>query len=162
MRTTIVAVIALLATLDISAEPQQPTGRGPGRGVTLTRSASKYQQLESQILGAMQERKAQGVNALVAPDLEVWSAERSGSIGRDEWLQAGLASRLESFRIRDVAVREFGEQAIVSFLLERRVTGRTTVSTDFVVDIWDVRRDVLLVRYVSTPTSPAPSSRGRE
>jgi len=162
MRLTIVTFMVLLATLGISAEPAQPTGRGPGRGVTLTRSAAKYQQLENQILGALQEKGAPRLNALVAPDLEVWSAERSGSIGLDEWMQEGFASRLESFRVRDIAVHEFGEQNIVSFLLERHVAGRATVTTDFVVDVWDARRDVLRVRYVSKPASPAPPSRGRE
>ena len=154
--------MALCASRPLSAQPVQPTGRGPGRGGTLTRGASKYQELESRILSAIQARSVEQLHALVAPDLEVWSAEKSGAIGREEWQQASFASRLASFRVREIAVREFGEQAIVSFLLERYGAGSRLVATDFVVDVWDVRTDVLRVRYVSTPAHPSTPTRGRE
>ena len=67
-------------------------------------------------------------------------------------------------RVRDLAVREFGDVAVVSFFLDPTAHGKTR-SPLYVVDVWRQAEHKLAVRYVSQPAHAlqAPSRpRGRE
>jgi len=65
---------------------------------------------------------------------------------------------LKSFRVRNMAVHEFGEVAVVSFLLDRSgsVNGKAMSPVLYVVDVWRTKDDKLTVRYASAPANPAP------
>ena len=158
-RGLVSCLLAAAASTSPSAVATAQGGRGgpPAQGSTgaLTRSASKYFDLETRLLGALQDRHAADSSALLASDFEVWSAERADATTRDAFIAAGLPAGIRSFRVRGITVRELGDQAIVSFLLELREPTGTTRSTAFVVDVWSVRTNQLTVRYVSQPAKPA-------
>ena len=61
-----------------------------------------------------------------------------------------------------MAVHDFGDVSVVSFLLERGGTqnGKPMSPVLFVVDVWQHDRDRLAVRYASAPpANPAPDEK---
>lgn len=142
----------------LMAQDQRPTGGLPGgaRSVTPTRTVTKYTALESNLFQALQESNRQGAENILAPDFESWSAEKIPPMPRGEWLQAYVGN-LKSFNIRNMAVREFGDVAVVSFLLVRSGTlsGKAMSPVLFIVDVWRQNGDKLAVRYASAPANPA-------
>jgi hypothetical protein len=116
-------VLALLSSLLYSQNQTRAGGESPGNAAgTLTRSASRYHDLETRLLQALQDKNDQEVTQLLSDDFEMWSAEKTGSTSRREWQRGWFESNLSSFRIREITVRELGEIAVVSFLLNRRTT----------------------------------------
>jgi len=67
--------------------------------------------------------------------------------------------------VRDLAVRELGDVAVVSFFLDHAAARATATATLYVVDVWRQADGRLTARYESQPTHPvaAPTRpRGRE
>lgn len=153
-------LLILIVTLPalLLAQDQRPTGGLPGgaRSITPTRTVTKYTALESNLFEALQENNKQGAENILDRDFESWSAEKVAPMPRSEWLQAYLGN-LKSFNIRNMAVREFGDIAVVSFLLVRSGTlrGRAMTPVLFIVDVWRQNGDKLAVRYASAPANPA-------
>jgi hypothetical protein len=155
--------LLVLAMLSLGfVQERAPTGRGAAGQTTLTRSASRYQDLEIRLIQALQDRSDSTLNQLLANDFEEWSAERSGATSKRAWRQAAFAMRVQPSVVRDLTVREFGDTAVVSFLLEAEPTGRDAPATAFVVDIWTRSTNTLQVRYRSIPVKPAPDRRRHE
>jgi hypothetical protein len=159
-RSLTLVVLAILSSA--FAQDRAPGGRGAPGQPTLTRSASKYQALEVSLIEALGDRSGSKLDRILAGDFEVWSAERSGPTLRQDWQKAAFATRVQPSRIRDLTVREFGEIAVVSFLLEGDPAGRGATPTVFVVDIWTQSTNTLNVRYLSTPAKPAPGQLRRQ
>ena len=155
MRKLIVASVLFVSQFSI-AQSQAPAAHGAGG--TLTRSASKYKDLETALLQAQQDKRQDDVNRMVDDDFEVWSAEKNEPTPRDVWVQGWMTGNSSWFQIRNVAVREFGDIAVVSFLLDRRgeMGDKPVTPTVFVVDVWRQGTSKLVVRYVSSPGKPAP------
>jgi hypothetical protein len=154
------AVVLFAASLPVllSAQGPVPGGRG-GATETLTRSAGKYQDLEMQLIRALEDKSQDALDRILAEDFEVWSAERTEPTSRQDWTRAGFTARVRSSRVRQITVREFGDTAVVSFLLERQLTAAGVTSTLFVVDVWNAAANRLSVRYVSVPRRPAPAQK---
>jgi hypothetical protein len=146
----------------VSAQDRAPTGRGAPGQTTLTRSASKYQALELTLIQALQSRIDSQLNTILASDFEVWSAETSGPTSRADWQKAAFASRGQPTRMRSLTVREFGDTAIVSFLLQDDSSRGFATPAIFIVDVWTGSTSKLNVRYVSLPAKPAPDEGHRE
>ena len=114
------------------------------------------------LIQALQDRSALELDASCSPnDFEVWSAER---VRCD--VEAGLAARRPSpaaqpSRVRDLTVREFGDTAVVSFLLQGEGAQASSPAL-FVVDVWTQSTSRLAVRYVSVPARPVPDDHRRE
>jgi hypothetical protein len=156
-RSVVLAALALLVPALLHA--QAPAARGAAAPATLTRSASKYQSLEFALIQAAADGDQAQLARLLPDDFEVWSAERTGAVSRQAWLQT--ATRVRDTRIRDLTVREFGDIAVVSFL-QTHTSGPGPTSTTFVVDVWSQSAGTLTVRYLSTPARPAPNQGRRE
>jgi hypothetical protein len=138
----------------------RPALLAPGQA-TLTRSASTYQALELTLLQAVDDRNRVQLGRILSEEFEVWSAERVGPLSRRDWEAASFAAPPGPSRIRELTVREFGDVAVVSFLLDTGPPGRSS-STIFVVDVWAESTRTLRVRYESTPAHPATGDRRRE
>ncbi len=149
----LILISALLIAFGCLA--QDPTGHGGGG--TLTRQASRYMALETALLQAQQDRNQNAASRLVGNDFEIWSAESADAMPREVWEQGWQDLNLTWFRIRNIAVREFGDTAVISFLLDRRGDrrGRAIPATVYVVDVWQQQAGKLAVRYLSTPGKPA-------
>ena len=156
---TLIALAMLSSTL---AQDRVPAGRGAPGQATLTRSASKYQALENSLIQALADKSHSALNRMLAADFEVWSAERSGPTSRQDWEKAAFATGIQPSRIRDLTVREFGDVAVVSFLLAGDPASRGTSPIVFFVDVWTQSTNVLNVRYLSTPAKPAADQGRRQ
>jgi hypothetical protein len=149
----------LLAVLVLSvaalAQDQAPTGGRPtgGRTETPTRGVVKYKAMERALLQAQQDKQQDAISRLLADDFETWSAEKNEPTPRELWEQSAAASNISWFQIRNMAVRDFGSVAIVSFLLDRRgeANGKPITPTVYVVDVWQQPGGRLSVRYMSVP-----------
>jgi ketosteroid isomerase-like protein len=136
------------------AQKQAPVAHGAGG--TLTRGASRYKGLETALLQAQQDKDQNTASRLLADDFEIWSAEKIDATPREVWEQSWTSGNLTWFRIRNIAVREFGDTAIVSFLLDRRgdANGKPAAPTAYVVDVWQQKAGKLSVRYITVPGHP--------
>lgn len=152
-----VIVLFAIATT-VLAQDQPPTGGRPTRGrvQTTTRLVSKYMQAENKLFQALQGDNRAGLEKLLAPGFEAWTAEKTSPTPRDAWMQVFLGN-LKSFRIRNMAVHDYGDLAVVSFLLDRSGAQNRKPMTPvlFVVDVW--QHEKLAVRYASSPANPAPA-----
>jgi len=163
-RTVALGLSAL--TLAASAQSRLPPGVDGGSKpqTTATRSVSHYLERERSLADALQERRRDAALAMLAADFELRSAESLDAIGAPDWLAAQMRPGAPAMQVRDLAVREFGEVAVVSFLLDVAAPGKPR-STLYVVDVWRQAEHKLAVRYLSQPTHalPAPTRpRGRE
>jgi hypothetical protein len=143
-----------VAPLRAFAQP----GGGPLRG-TATRSVSLYLERERTLAAALDRRDRAAVEGLLADDFTARTPASPDALDREPWLRAALGGRARESRVRDLTVREEGDVAIVSFLLDGGAT------TQFVVDVWKPSTGKLLARHVSVGTSaPAAPRRptGRE
>jgi len=164
MRKTLFLTLAAL-TLAASAQSRLPPGvDGGGPAAMATRSVSQYLDLERSLATALQERSRDTVAAMLADDFEVRSAESLDGVAAADWLTAQMRPGAAAMRLRDLAVREFGDAAVVSFFVDATAPGKPR-STLYVVDVWRQAEHKLAMRYVSQPMHAlqAPSRpRGRE
>jgi hypothetical protein len=131
----------------------QPVHAGGVAGAA-TRSVSHYLALEREVDEALAARNDIALSARVDPQFEYRTPASPDVRDRDGWVQRVAHSRA---RIRDLAVKEDGDLAIVSFLADAQ--GKTR----FVVDVW--RGDTLLSRNSAlAPEAPRAPKRpsGRE
>jgi hypothetical protein len=152
-------------TLAASAQSRLPPGvDGGGAPAMATRSVAHYLDRERALAQALQERRRDAAEQMLAPDFEVRSAAALDAVAAPDWLAEQLRPGAPEGRVRDLAVREFGDVAVVSFQLDLGARGKAR-STLYIVDVWRQAGRKLAVRYVSQPTHPLPASsrpRGRE
>jgi ketosteroid isomerase-like protein len=117
----------------------------------------RFKGLERALVEAGQEKNQQTLSRLVAEDFEERSAERIDPTPRELWEQNWTSANVTWFQIRDMGVHDFGDTAVVSFLLDRRgqAGGKALPATVFIVDVWRKAEGKVAVRYVSTPGKPA-------
>jgi hypothetical protein len=160
----LLAIVVAALTLAASAQSRLPPGVDGGAGGAMeTRSVSHYLDLERALADALQERRRDAVARMLAPDFEARSAQALDAVAGIEGLAANAIPASAVPRVRDLAVRELGDVAIVSFFLDRAPRGPH--ATLYVVDIWQHQAGKLAARYVSEPVRPLPAPtrpRGRE
>lgn len=166
VRRTTLAVVLSALTLAASAQSRLPPGvNGAGaRRATATRSVSQYLDLERALAGALQARRREQVVSMLADDFEMRSAESLDAVGAPEWLTDQMRPGVPAMQVRDLAVREFDEVAVVSFFLDSSGPGGPR-SNLYVIDVWRRAEHKLAIRYLSRPINglPAPARpRGRE
>jgi hypothetical protein len=126
---------------------------------TTTRQVAMFSELESKLETAFQKQDAARLEKILTDDFEVWSPRPSGDpIARDEWLQTAPELRPQSFKVRQMAVRTFGQIYVVSFTLTQTISGAQ--QSHFIVDVWRGAGGAakLQVRYQSAaPTDSVPA-----
>ncbi len=159
MSRTLVSCFCLILSLvpsAVLAHSQATPKSGPGRIVTVTRLVAMFSDLESQWLTAVQQKDESALKRLLADDFQVWTPTPPGDpITREDWLKQAWAGRLESFHLRQMAVRSLTDDtALASFVLSETVerAGKTTRRDYFVVDVWRKNDNQWQVtdRYVSS------------
>ncbi len=141
-----------------AAQAQDPTARG-GAGAAsgmATRSVSRYLDLERALEQAIEKRDRAAIDGLLDPDFDARSPAEPDPAPRVAWLEAALAGPPCRARVRELSLREFGDLAIVSFLLDRRAPcmRRRAGGTLFVTDVWQQSSGRLLARSVAQPVNP--------
>ena len=126
-------------------------GQQPAAGTkvqTATRLVTLFTGLETQVMHAAQQNDSAVLDTALGADFNV-TAPAGEPIGRDDWSARFAAVR--SFRIAQLAARDFGSVVAVSFRLteitRRGSTGR------FVVDLW--RKDADQWRLEARYQAPA-------
>jgi hypothetical protein len=125
-----------------------PNLRGVANGAA-TRSVSRYLGLERSLEESLMRRDLPAAAALLADDFELRSATNVDTESSEVWLKREFASKQHEGTARELSVREFDDIAIVSFLLDRGASGRSTAATYFVTDVWRQSSQRLLARSVT-------------
>src|SRR5439155_26756373 len=128
--------LAVAALCDVPPEALAQPMRGAG--MAATRAASHFHDLEIALQDALAARDLKALGSRIAPGFQYRSPAAADALDRDTWLRREGGGRV---RIRDLAVDEQGELAIVSFLAD------TARGTQFVVDVW--KGDQLVARYAA-------------
>jgi hypothetical protein len=153
------AVLALLlaSAMAAPAADTPPTGHGI---VTMTRGMKVFGDAESQLLAALKAHDTAAIDRLVGPDFEQRSQGAPGTpLPREEWLAQAPAEAARSAGLREMAVHDYGDVTVVSFLWAREQPHAPA----FVVDVWQRpsagEPPQLVTRYLSAAPA-APTRKG--
>jgi hypothetical protein len=166
LRSTPIALVLAALTLSASAQSRLPPGVDGHRGAPAamaTRSVSHYLDLERALADALHARRREAAQQMLAPDFEFRSADALDAVSAADWLTEQLRAA-PAMQVRDLAVREFGDLAVVSFWADSASPGGRRPPL-YVIDVWQQPQARLASRYVSQPVHalPAPPRpRGRE
>jgi hypothetical protein len=129
--------VALCMLTSIASPQNKEKGQQAGPD---TKLQVFFSELETQWLKAIQAKDPTALNGIVSDDFHMRTAASPGnSVSRSEWLLAIFGRRIESFDIRQLAVRELSSQiAVVSFVQTETYLQTATPQTEnlFVVDVW--------------------------
>jgi MFS transporter, FHS family, glucose/mannose:H+ symporter len=102
-----------------------PVPQGPQRVMTRTRWVAGFSDLETHWARAVQHRDAGTLNRLLSEDFQVWTPQVAGPVPRGNWQRPAFGLELQSFPLRQMAVRSLNEQtAVASFVLTESVQSR--------------------------------------
>jgi hypothetical protein len=160
--TRLATAFALLLGLAVPSMAADPAPSGHGI-VTMTRGVKIFNDAETQLISALKARDTAAIDRLVGPDFEQRSQGAPGTpLPREEWLAQAPAEAARSTGLREMAVHDYGDLALVSFLWAREQPHAPA----FVVDVW--RRPSagepyqLVTRYLSAqsvaPTRKSPTA----
>ena len=139
--------LALLLAAPVLAQPvQQPTNVP-----TVTRLVKMFSDLERGLAEKARAKDASALDAMLDPSFEMRIGSAPGSpIPRDAWIQQTRAASHGASRIEQMAVHDFGDTAVVSFL-EHSTDAAKRATAHFIVDCWKRDGDAwkLAVRYAS-------------
>ena len=167
VKQALLAAACSALALAASAQSRLPPGvdgNAPAPSAA-TRSVAHYLDLERALAAALRERRRDAAAQMLAPEFEARTAGSLDAVGTAAWLDEQLHARPTPTVVRDLAVRELGDVAVVSFFLDRAAARGTATATLYVVDVWRQADGRLTARYESQPTHPvaAPTRpRGRE
>ncbi len=141
-------VAAVLATAICADAADTPaTGRVP----TVTRLVKLFLELESSLAEGLRGGGTTTVDGMLADDFELRVAPAPGNpTPRAEWLRLAMDKPGPPVRIEQMAVHEFGDVAVVSFLQAAMSGDKRDPARDIAtVDVWRRAGDAwkLAVRY---------------
>ncbi len=162
--------LCVAAASAATALPPGPPHGGPAMvGAMVTRSVARYQDLERALLDALARGDGAAAARLLDEGFTARAAASPDPQARVDWLQQALGPQSATWRhrpwqVRDLAVREVDDIAVVSFLLDPGAPG-SRAGALFVVDVWRQSTGLLLNRATSRaadapPTPTRPSGRG--
>jgi len=146
------ALLLLLLALPLNAHAQTPTH--PGRIITPTRQVAEFSDLEHQWMDALQHNDRFALDHLLTEDFEILTPLAANAVDRDEFIGTLTDSlKLQSYRISQMTVHDFGDTVIVNFLINAKghFRGRDFSGRYFVVDVWRKSGNLweAAVRYLS-------------
>ncbi|SRR5258706_1544266 len=158
MKSGVLAACAIAIPLLASAEPPPPPQRIP----TVTRLVQVFSGLENDWMEAVRRRDEAAVTRVLGDSFEMRSAlAPSDPVPAADWVRNAVQEfHLRSFRISEMAVRELGTVAVVSFRLAQQgeLGGKEESAEFFVADVW-VRADgawKVAARYAAAPDRHRP------
>jgi ketosteroid isomerase-like protein len=158
MKCSVLARCAIAIPLLASAEPPPSPQRVP----TVTRLVQLFSGLENDWMEAVRRRDEAAVARVLGDSFEMRSAlAPSDPVPAGDWVRNAVHEfHLRSFRISEMAVRELGTVAVVSFRLaqEGDLGGKAESAEFFVADVW-VRQDgawKVAARYSAAPDRHRP------
>lgn len=120
------------ALLGVMLAAQMPVGAQ----AHATRTGEAFVQLETALLVAMRQQDGTQLAAMLDPDFEMTVAQDPGTpVPREDWLASLGQLAGAGFQVRELSVRDWGEVAIASFVLQPALA-RPKRASVFVVDTW--------------------------
>ena len=150
-------LLGLLGTFGGALAAGQVAPNGRGGAVTPTRNVLNFTKLENAWIEAVQRRDAEALGRLLADDFEIRSAAAPGvPTARAEALRESLRVPVSRSSIDQMAVHEYGELMVVSFLWT--IADGAAPHAFFVVDTWKRSGDEwkAAVRYAAPVGDNAP------
>jgi ketosteroid isomerase-like protein len=132
LRLWFMLVVLLLCTISATSA-QSP------RIITRTRLQAIFSDLEGQWLKAIQNKDEAALDQLLADGFEVWTPTQGDPIPREDWAKKAFARKLQSFQLRQLAVRGVDpEVSVANFILTETFdeAGKSQSEDYFVIDLW--------------------------
>lgn len=121
---------------------------------TVTRLVQSFSRLEAEIITALKRKDQAKLAELMDPNFEMQSSVASeNSVPLQEWLKASMDEGASySYDFSDMAVRDLGQTAIVSFNWKIPVSATNSAPNAFIVDVWKKENTnwKLAIRFAST------------
>jgi len=150
------AALLAAAVPAFAADAEAPIVKRIG---TMTRGAKVLGDAEEALVAALKAQDTAALDRLVAPDFEQRTQGAPGSpVPREDWIKKAPGEAAKTTGVRDVAVHDYGDVQVVSFVWTRE----PPQSSPFVVDVWTRKPGggdnwLLSTRYLSV--TPAGSTR---
>lgn len=104
---------------------------------TVTRNVMIFGGLEHSLANAISHHDAEAAGKLLGDRFEMRTESQPGTpVPREAWLQHAMESAAFDSRIDQMAVHEYGDVMIVSFLWHMTRDGQSASTDVFVVDTW--------------------------
>ena len=145
LRALVVALFATVLTSQVQAQAVRT------QIPVVTRLVQAYSEYEQQLAEAINRRDRGEIDRLVAPDFALWPANNIGDpVPRAEWLAQSFKEKPARMTIGQMAVHDYGNIRVVSFLMMPPDGGRRRRGIA-VVDVWMLSGDssVLKTRYAA-------------
>jgi hypothetical protein len=156
-RITPALLLALVAMGGPACAATTPPQSSPSQQVTMTRPMLVFFELEQALSTAVSTHDQEATDKLLSVDFELRPDAHPGeATTRAEWLADDAAQ--SGSRFEHLGVRDFGEVAIVSFIMTTKHGGGVETQS-YVVDAWKKQGDgwQLITRYQSKlPVAAGP------
>ena len=149
------AWIVALTTMPgyVSASETLTTNRIP----TVTRLVQVFFDFENRLLAALAQRDRFAVNALLVEDFEMRTAAAPADpTPRADWIENSLMAPKRTSNIEQMAVHDYGDVAVVSFVwTTQSVAKKSDAKRFFVADVWKRSAEtwLLATRYLADQSS---------
>jgi ketosteroid isomerase-like protein len=160
MRAAVVVVACVVVAVPALALARQ--GPASSRVPTVTRLVQLFSGLESEWMDAVRRGDETAVSRVMGDSFEMRTAlAPADPVPAAQWVQSAVHDfHLRSFRISDMAARDLGPVAVVSFrLAQQAVAGGKDESAEFfIVDVW-VQQDgawKVAARHADAPEHHRP------
>lgn len=153
MRYPAIVIAFLCASFAIQFAPESLAQDNEARVPTITRLVQTFSTLESGWMEAIRKHDGASLERVLAEDFEMRSGVRPGSpTARADWIKQSLKDAPFSSTTEQMAVHDFGNVAVVSFLWKLDAPKSSGFSRRlFVVDTWELAGSEwrVKVRYVT-------------
>ncbi len=161
MRKVLLFAIMLCLCLSSQAQKKHKSETSTPESERSAQNAHSFMEMFSKLerdwMHAVQKRDQVALDALLAPEfIERRSTDPGHDVLRADWMQEALNNyKLDSFSAREMVIRAFLGNAVVSFVQSRKVTaagaGADRSGDFFIVDLWVVNHGnwQVAARFVS-------------
>jgi hypothetical protein len=144
--------LCITAALCSAAVSQSTWGQAVRTQIpVVTRLVQIYSDYERRLAEAINRKDTGEIDRLVAKDFELRPTDNIGvPTPRADWITQSLKEPLESVSIEQMAVHDYGDIRVVSFVMKHALTNRRQQGIA-VIDVWmqSGESSVLKVRYAA-------------
>jgi hypothetical protein len=152
LSVSVLVVLALYAAPPVAQVQAQAVRAQPPLATRLVQLYSGY---ERQLAEAVNRKDTMEIDRLLSDDFELWSANNIDvPTVRPDWIAQSLKESPASVSIGEMAVHDYGNIRIVSFVMKRAAVGHKEPNIA-VVDVWvqSDKTSVLKLRYAAIQTA---------
>jgi len=135
MKRTVLSSLLLAIFLTAGSSPVLSESAGQPRIPTVTRLVQQFTAFENLLIESVGKQDSAGLQKILADDFEMRAGAMPGTpTPRVEWIGRSLKEPAALSGIEQMAVHDYGDIAVVSFLGRRDADGAR--GNLFVIDVW--------------------------